>query len=174
MAQRALHRWHQEKTWHYGATGYNEKDLAWPCRSLFFVIDRILHCCHAFVMIILICNDHLDLQVYSSATLLELDDIYTRRLAGFTNLPGLRLSWLLSSLPALLSSLLISKLSCLSMLILWLPCCHNFQYQIHDGYNPTWKYFRLLQCHELQTPSAEHQGTHTICTSRNATNCLVQ
>jgi len=26
-------------------------------------------------------------QVYSSATLLELDDIYTRRLAGFTNLP---------------------------------------------------------------------------------------
>ena len=39
-------------------------------------------------MIILICNDHLDLQVYSSATLLELDDIYTRRLAGFTNLPG--------------------------------------------------------------------------------------
>merc|ERR550532_2137533 len=27
-------------------------------------------------------------QVYSSATLLELDDIYTRRLAGFPNLPG--------------------------------------------------------------------------------------
>ena len=58
------------------------------------------------------------------------------------------------------------------MLILWLPCCHNFQYQIHDGYNPTWKYFRLLQCHELQTPSAEHQGTHNICTSRNATRFL--
>ena len=167
-------------------------------------------------MIILICNDHLDLQVYSSATLLELDDIYTRRLAGFTNLPGfnidnhgchhcyivvniniiifnclvagftnlpgLRLSWLLSSLPALLSSLLISKLSCLSMLILWLPCCHNFQYQIHDWYNPTWKYFRLLQCHELQTPSAEHQGTFNVHQempqdSRSPEvlpNCLVQ
>ena len=62
------------------------------------------------------------------------------------------------------------------------PCCHNFQYQIHDGYNPTWKYFRLLQCHELQTPSAEHQGVFKVHQempqdSRSPEvlpNCLVQ
>ena len=75
-----------------------EKDLAWPCRSPCFVTGLF------FTRLSSFCNDrlilsfftrlscfwivHLDLQVYSSATLLELDDIYTRRLAGFTNLPG--------------------------------------------------------------------------------------
>ena len=71
-------------------------------------------------------HDYPDQQVYSSATLLELDDIYTRRLAGFPNLPG--------------------PISTIIIIIIKYPLCLLFMLPSHPGDE---KSPRFLQCDEL-------------------------